>query len=92
MSTSNTIPETPPPNLVQRSEKRQGRDTVWVFIEMLCAFLTVAGVNMKLAEGRAKWERLAHQNDTFKYQVETEWDDQQWVSQHVKTEDTKTPA
>jgi hypothetical protein len=73
------MPETSPPSLVQKAEKRQGRGTAWVFIEMFCAFLAVAGVNMKLADVRAKRERLAHQNDVFKYQVESKWDDQQWV-------------
>ena len=71
----------------QRAEKRQGRGTAWVFIEMLCAFLAVALVNMKLADGRAKRERLAHQNDAFKHQVQSKWDDQQWVGQDVITED-----
>jgi hypothetical protein len=51
------------------AERKQGRGTVWVFIEMLCAFLVVAGVNMKLADGRVKKERLAHYNNVFQYQV-----------------------
>jgi hypothetical protein len=53
---------TPPPPEVER---KQGRGTAWVFIEMLCAFLAVSGVNMKLTDGRAKKERLTHYNKTF---------------------------
>jgi hypothetical protein len=40
--------------LPPETERKQGRDTVWVFIEMICAFLTVAGVNMKLVDDRVK--------------------------------------
>jgi hypothetical protein len=47
---------TPPPE----AERKQVRDTVWVFIEILCVCLTVAGVNMKLSDGRAKKERLTN--------------------------------
>jgi hypothetical protein len=69
---------TPPPSpsevsykvaCFQRVEKKTGRGTGWVFIEMLCAFLTVTGVNMKVADGPDKRETLSYQNDTFKCQV-----------------------
>ena len=54
------------------------------FIEMLCAFLAVAGVNLKLADCRVQKERLlTHSNDAFKYQVQNKWDDQEWVDQHM---------
>jgi hypothetical protein len=66
---------------VRRAEKKKGRGTAWVFIEMLCAFLAVSGVNMKLCDGRAKRERLAHQNDAFKYQIKSMWDTKKWVDQ-----------
>ena len=70
--------------------RKHGRGTAWVFIEMLCAFLAVAGVNMKLADGRPKKERLAHANDAFKYHVQEKWDTKQWVDQHGVAEDRKT--
>ena len=78
--------ETPPP---EEHHRKHGRDTVWVFIEMLCAFLAVAGVNMMLADGRAKEERLAHPNDAFKYHVQEKWDTNQWVDHHDVVEDRK---
>ena len=65
------MPETPPP---EEQHRKHGRGTAWVFIEMLCVFLAVAGVNMKLADGRAKKERLAHANEAFKYHVQEQWD------------------
>ena len=58
--------ETPPP---EEHLRKHGRDTPGVFIEMLCVFLVVAGVNMKLTDDRAKKERLEHVNDAFKYHV-----------------------
>jgi hypothetical protein len=61
------------------AERKQARGTAWVFIEMLCAFLAVSGVNMKLADGRTKKERLAHHNKTFEYQVESKWETKEWV-------------
>jgi hypothetical protein len=73
----NTIPTTPP-----ESERKQGRGTVWVFIEMMCAFLTVTGVNMKVTD----------YNDTFQYQVERKWQVKEWVDQHDVGEDKKTPT
>ena len=51
------------------AERKQDRGTVCIFIEMLCVFLVVAGVNMKLADGRVNKERLAHYNNVFQYQV-----------------------
>ena len=78
--------ETPPP---EQNHRKHGRGTAWVFIEMLCAFLAVAGVSMMLADGRAKKERLAHANDAFKYHVQEKWDTKQWVDQHVEAEDRK---
>jgi hypothetical protein len=45
--------ETPPP---EEQVRKHDRVTPWVFIEMLCPFLVVAGVNMKLSDGRAKKE------------------------------------
>jgi hypothetical protein len=80
------MPTPPPPE----AERKQGRGTVWVFIEILCVFLTVSGVNMKLADGRGK-ERLAHYNKTFEYQVESKWETKEWVDHHVVAEDKKTP-
>ena len=65
--------------------------TVWVFIEM-CDFLVVAGVNMKLDDGRSKKDRLVHYNKTFQYQVERKWETKEWVDHHGATEDKKTPA
>jgi hypothetical protein len=85
---ANTIPTTPAPE----TERKQDRDTTWVFIEMLCVFLTVSDVNMKLTDGRAKKERLAHYNKAFEYQVESKWEDKEWVDQHGVAEDKKTPA
>ncbi len=69
---------TPPPE----TERKQGRGTGWVFIEMSCAFLAVVGVNMKLADGRVKKERLTHYNDVFQFQVERKWETKEWVDQH----------
>jgi hypothetical protein len=74
------------------TERKQDRVTAWVFIEMLCVFLTISGVNMKLADGRAKKERLAHHNKAFEYQVESKWEDKEWVDHHGVAEDKKTPA
>ena len=85
------MPETPSPSLAERAEKRQGRGTDWVFIEMLCAFLAVADVHIKLVDGRDKRERLVYQNNVFEHQVQSKWDDQQWVDQYDITEDKKTP-
>jgi hypothetical protein len=85
---ANTMPTTPAPE----TERKQDRDTTWVFIEMLCVFLTVSDVNMKLTDGRAKKERLAHYNKAFEYQVESKWEDKEWVDQHGVAEDKKTPA
>ena len=85
--TRETMSETPPPG---QNHRKHGRGTAWVFIEMLCAFLAVAGVNMMLADGRAKKERLAHANDAFKYHVQEKWDTMQWVDQHGVAEDSKT--
>ena len=69
--------------VAQRAEKKKGRGTAWV--------LAVSGVNMKLCDGRVKRERLAHQNDAFKYQIKSMWDAKKWVDQHGATEDKKTP-
>jgi hypothetical protein len=85
---ANTMPTPPPPE----SERKQGRDTARVFIEMMCPFLAVSGVNMKLTDGRAKKECLAHYNKAFEYQVESTWEAKEWVDQHGVTEDKKTPA
>jgi hypothetical protein len=74
------------------SEKKAGRGTAWLFIEMLCAFLAVSAVNNKLAEGRKKSERLLHQNEAFKFQVQSKWDDKVWVDQHGNAETKKTPT
>ena len=79
---------TPPP---PEAERKQGRGTVWVFIEILCVFLTVSGVNMKLDDGRAKKDRLDHYNKAFEYQVESQWETKEWVDQDVVAEDKKTP-
>jgi hypothetical protein len=81
------MPTTPPPQV----ERKQGRDTTWVFIEILCAFLVVSGVNMKLSDDRAK-EYLDYYNKVFEYQVEIKWEDKEWVDQHDVAEDKKTPA
>jgi hypothetical protein len=62
----NTMATTPSPE----TERKQDRVTDWVFIEILCPFLTVTGVNMNLPDGRTKKTRLTHSNDEFKYQVE----------------------
>ncbi len=48
----NMIPTTLPPP----AERKQDRDTVGVFIEMFCDFLTVVDVNMNLTDGRVKKE------------------------------------
>ena len=48
----NTIPTTLPPE----TERKQDRDTVGVFIEMFCDFLTVVDVNMNLTDDRVKKE------------------------------------
>ncbi len=88
MSDANTMSTTPPPE----SERKQGRVTAWVFIEMLCDFLAVAGVNVKLADGRSKKERLDHYNKTFQYQVESKWETKEWVDQYGVAEDKKTPV
>jgi hypothetical protein len=37
------MPTPPPPE----GERKQDRGTDWVFVEMLCTFLAVSGVNMK---------------------------------------------
>jgi hypothetical protein len=76
----------------QATEKKKGRGTVWIFIEMLCAFLVVAGVNMKITGSRTKRELLTHQNDDFKYQVQSKWDAQVREDEHGIAEDKKTPA
>lgn len=73
-------------------DKKGGRGTKWLFIEMLCAFLAVSAVNNKLAEGRKKSERLLHQNEAFKFQVQSKWDDKVWVDQHGNAETKKTPS
>jgi hypothetical protein len=78
--------DTPP----EQHLRKHGRGTPWVFIEMLCAFLAVAGVNMMLADGRAKKEDLEHVNDVFKYHVQEKWDTKQWVDQHGVADDRKT--
>jgi hypothetical protein len=78
---------TPPPE----ADRKQGRGTAWVLLEMLCSFLTVTGSNMKLTDSRVK-ERLEHLNDTFKYQVECKWESKGWVDQPDVAEDKKTPA
>ena len=80
--------ETPPP---EEQVRKHDRVTPWVFIEMLCPFLVVAGVNMKLSDGRAK-ECLSHYNKVFHYQVEIKWEAKEWVDQHGVAEDKKTPA
>ncbi len=85
---TNTMSTTPPPE----SERKQDRDTVWVFIEILCGFLTVSGVNMKFDDGRVKKEWLTHSNDTFQYQVQSKWEVKEWVDQHVVAEEKKTPV
>ncbi len=85
---SNTMPTTPPPE----TERKQDRDTDWVFIEILCAFLVVTGMNTNLTDGRTKKERLTHSNNTFKYQVVNKWEDKEWVDQNVVAEDKKTPV
>ncbi len=64
------MPTTPPPEV----ERKQDRGTTWVFIEILCVFLTVVGVNTKLVDDRSKKECLTHSNDVFKYQVENKWE------------------
>jgi hypothetical protein len=81
------MPTTPLPE----AERKQDRGITWVFIEMLCSFLTVTGSNMKLTESRVK-ERLEYSNDAFKYQVECKWESKGWVDQHDVAEDKKTPA
>jgi hypothetical protein len=75
--------ETPPP---EENHRKHDRVTAWVFIEMLCVFLTVTGVNMMITDGTAK-ECLVHVNDTFKYHVEEKWDTNQWVDQYDVVED-----
>jgi hypothetical protein len=51
------------------SDKKQGRGSDWVFIEILCGFFAVAGMNIKLSDDRVKKERLTQQNEDFKFQV-----------------------
>ncbi len=84
----NTIPTTTPPE----TERKQDRGNDWVSIETLCDFLSVSGVNMKLADGRVKKERLTHYNKAFEYQVEIKWETKEWVDQHGVAEDKKTPV
>ena len=79
---TNTMEVTPAGSPAPVSEKKSGRDTTWMFIEMLCAFLTVSTVNNRLAEGRKKTENLLHQNEVFKFQVQIKWDAKLWVDQH----------
>jgi hypothetical protein len=74
------------------ADRKQVRGTVWVFIDMLCSFLAVSGVNMNLANGRAKKEHLVHYNKAFEYQVESKWEAKEWVDQHGVAEDKKTFA
>ena len=81
------MPQTTPPEEPQR---KHGRVTALVFIEMLCVFLVVTGVNMKLADDRVKKESLTHVNDAFQYHVKNKWDTKQWVDQHGVEEDKKT--
>jgi hypothetical protein len=38
-------------------EKKKGRVTGWIFIEILCAFRAVTAVNMKLYDGSLRSER-----------------------------------
>jgi hypothetical protein len=63
-----------------------------VFIEMLCALLTVSAVNNRLCDGRNKRDRFAHFNDTYEYYVQVMWDSKQWVDQLGVAEDKTTPA
>jgi hypothetical protein len=72
-------------------ERKKDMVTDGVFIEILCVFLTVAGVNMKLVDCRTKKERLTHYKLVFQYQVENKWETKEWVDQHDVTEDKKTP-
>ena len=80
------MPDTPP----EEQFRKHGRDTDWVFIEILCPFLTVTGVNMKFSDGRHKRERLAHVNDAFQYHAQEKWDTYPWVDQDGVAEDRKT--
>jgi hypothetical protein len=49
----------------KRAEQTQGRGPVFVFIEILCALLTVSVMNQKLCDGRNKRDRFAHFNTNF---------------------------
>ena len=89
----------PPPQAVvskiaqaKRTEQTQDRGPAFVFIEMLCALLTVSALNNKLCDGRNKRDRFEHLNDTYQYYVQVMWDSKQWVDQLGVAEDKTTPA
>jgi hypothetical protein len=95
------MPSTPPPppqvvasKIVQakRVEQTQGRGPAFVFIEILCALLTVSDVNNRLCDDRNKRDRFAHFNDTYEYYVQVMWDSKHWVDQLGVAEDKTTPV
>ena len=55
----------------KRTEEKRGRVRAWVFVEQMCAVITVTGVNQELCDGRSQKERLTHMNTTYKFQVES---------------------
>jgi hypothetical protein len=92
-----STPPPPPPTVSSKIDKAksfeqtQDRDPVFVFIEMLCALLTVSDVNQKLCDGRNKRDRFPHFNDTYEYYIKVMYDSKQWVDQLVVAEDKTTP-
>jgi hypothetical protein len=76
----------------KRSEPTQVMGPVFVFIEMMCALLTVSDVNNRLCDGRNKRDHFTHFNDTYEYYVQVTWDSKQWVDQLSVGEDKTTPV